>query len=143
MFKKTLAAAILLGCGLAQAFMPQSGSWVVNSELDGKPGRGMVVDAQNGTVALQMYAYENRSEEHTSELQSPCNLVCRLLLEKKKLQHHDNTTVTFPRSITRRHLDNPIRSESSPGFHAGRIARAARSRTSPPSPRSCSLIPAD
>src|SRR5256885_3811539 len=29
-----------------------------------------------------------RSEEHTSELQSPCNLVCRLLLEKKKHQHH-------------------------------------------------------
>src|SRR2546426_3580687 len=27
---------------------------------------------------------KNRSEEHTSELQSPCNLVCRLLLEKKK-----------------------------------------------------------
>src|SRR5256885_9208744 len=27
----------------------------------------------------------SRSEEHTSELQSPCNLVCRLLLEKKKL----------------------------------------------------------
>src|SRR6266446_9200137 len=29
-------------------------------------------------------AREPRSEEHTSELQSPCNLVCRLLLEKKK-----------------------------------------------------------
>src|SRR5205807_7708233 len=28
-----------------------------------------------------------RSEEHTSELQSPCNLVCRLLLEKKKKSH--------------------------------------------------------
>src|SRR5256885_7348800 len=28
-----------------------------------------------------------RSEEHTSELQSPCNLVCRLLLEKKKHHH--------------------------------------------------------
>src|SRR5256885_10772565 len=28
--------------------------------------------------------YTFRSEEHTSELQSPCNLVCRLLLEKKK-----------------------------------------------------------
>src|SRR2546426_4072442 len=28
--------------------------------------------------------YVARSEEHTSELQSPCNLVCRLLLEKKK-----------------------------------------------------------
>src|SRR6266446_8703456 len=38
----------------------------------------------------------NRSEEHTSELQSPCNLVCRLLLEKKKkiihnLPHENNT----------------------------------------------------
>src|SRR5256885_5714423 len=29
-----------------------------------------------------------RSEEHTSELQSPCNLVCRLLLEKKKKTEH-------------------------------------------------------
>src|ERR1039457_1567199 len=29
-----------------------------------------------------------RSEEHTSELQSPCNLVCRLLLEKKYIQSH-------------------------------------------------------
>src|SRR6478735_10705726 len=29
-----------------------------------------------------------RSEEHTSELQSPCNLVCRLLLEKKKERAH-------------------------------------------------------
>src|SRR2546426_1296869 len=29
-----------------------------------------------------------RSEEHTSELQSPCNLVCRLLLEKKKKNHN-------------------------------------------------------
>src|SRR5256885_4713097 len=28
-----------------------------------------------------------RSEEHTSELQSPCNLVCRLLLEKKKTDY--------------------------------------------------------
>src|SRR2546426_9281741 len=30
-----------------------------------------------------------RSEEHTSELQSPCNLVCRLLLEKKKYTRAD------------------------------------------------------
>src|SRR5256885_7093731 len=33
-----------------------------------------------------------RSEEHTSELQSPCNLVCRLLLEKKK--HLNRTSVS-------------------------------------------------
>src|SRR5256885_2754994 len=34
--------------------------------------------------ALAPAARPSRSEEHTSELQSPCNLVCRLLLEKKK-----------------------------------------------------------
>src|SRR2546426_9747275 len=34
--------------------------------------------------AWAMDALDGRSEEHTSELQSPCNLVCRLLLEKKK-----------------------------------------------------------
>src|SRR2546426_4966373 len=33
-----------------------------------------------------------RSEEHTSELQSPCNLVCRLLLEKKKKKKHHAST---------------------------------------------------
>src|SRR5256885_5733453 len=34
----------------------------------------------------------DRSEEHTSELQSPCNLVCRLLLEKKKKRSKRNGT---------------------------------------------------
>src|SRR5256885_11543975 len=33
---------------------------------------------------FQLSLVAERSEEHTSELQSPCNLVCRLLLEKKK-----------------------------------------------------------
>src|SRR5205807_8372305 len=37
--------------------------------------------ATNNTIT---FARRGRSEEHTSELQSPCNLVCRLLLEKKK-----------------------------------------------------------
>src|SRR5256885_9088315 len=45
-----------------------------------------------------------RSEEHTSELQSPCNLVCRLLLEKKKktikLLHHFNRTTSNDYSRT-------------------------------------------
>src|SRR5258708_11240028 len=36
----------------------------------------------------EFQALENRSEEHTSELQSPDHLVCRLLLEKKKQRHH-------------------------------------------------------
>src|SRR5256885_8061264 len=35
---------------------------------------------------LILYLLLNRSEEHTSELQSPCNLVCRLLLAKKKVR---------------------------------------------------------
>src|SRR2546426_9100249 len=39
-----------------------------------------------------------RSEEHTSELQSPCNIVCRLLLEKKKNDH--SLTADSPRTMT-------------------------------------------
>src|SRR5256885_10337083 len=42
--------------------------------------------------------YWSRSEEHTSELQSPCNLVCRLLLEKKKTRpqtYGDGYAVNF------------------------------------------------
>src|ERR1039457_1603629 len=46
----------------------------------------------------------HRSEEHTSELQSPCNLVCRLLLEKKKNNNHSSTKLQCrlqpPRSYT-------------------------------------------
>src|SRR5688500_19212406 len=34
-----------------------------------------------------------RSEEHTSELQSPCNLVCRLLLEKKKQETRQRNNI--------------------------------------------------
>src|SRR5256885_7602081 len=41
------------------------------------------IDRKHGSRAFHK-AVEQRSEEHTSELQSPCNLVCRLLLEKKK-----------------------------------------------------------
>src|SRR5258708_14942462 len=39
----------------------------------------------------EVSAAESRSEEHTSELQSPDHLVCRLLLEKKKTQSHSTT----------------------------------------------------
>src|SRR5256885_13210359 len=38
----------------------------------------------SGKIAKEVFETMWRSEEHTSELQSPCNLVCRLLLEKKK-----------------------------------------------------------
>src|SRR2546426_6248622 len=45
------------------------------------PRGSLAANVSNSTV--------RRSEEHTSELQSPCNLVCRLLLEKKK-SHRDH-----------------------------------------------------
>src|SRR5256885_7647074 len=38
-----------------------------------------------GGLGLRGWGGRDRSEEHTPELQSPCNLVCRLLLEKKNL----------------------------------------------------------
>src|SRR5256885_6987360 len=43
-----------------------------------------------------------RSEEHTSELQSPCNLVCRLLLEKKK-KHVTTSHVACVRTLVSDH----------------------------------------
>ncbi len=59
MLKKVLAVAGLLGAGLVHAFMPQGGTWVVTSEVNGQPGRGLAMDAQNGTLVVQMYAYES------------------------------------------------------------------------------------
>src|SRR5256885_7302859 len=41
-------------------------------------------DIDKPVIEKDYYGQDIRSEEHTSELQSPCNLVCRLLLEKKK-----------------------------------------------------------
>src|SRR5256885_7308785 len=58
-------------------------------------GSGLALKGRRADGTLEFYAITDRgpnattgpvtrSEEHTSELQSPCNLVCRLLLEKKK-----------------------------------------------------------
>src|SRR2546426_5541010 len=41
----------------------------------------------NRLKSVDLPTFGRRSEEHTSELQSPCNLVCRLLLEKKTPNH--------------------------------------------------------
>src|SRR5256885_12033154 len=57
-------------------------------------GRG--VRLTDAATLLAGHAERIRSEEHTSELQSPCNLVCRLLLEKKK----KNIRVTGIATIT-------------------------------------------
>src|SRR2546426_7292530 len=68
-----------------RAFVPRQGflalNWSARSfgTAGGAP-RGCAVHA----VLARSSECSRRSEEHTSELQSPCNLVCRLLLEKKK-----------------------------------------------------------
>src|SRR3989454_515815 len=61
-------------------------------ELENQALEGLLVSPLSRTslywgkliANLVFVAWWRRSEEHTSELQSPCNLVCRLLLEKKK-----------------------------------------------------------
>src|SRR5256885_11606915 len=60
------------------------------------------VDEIRAGLCTQLVQVE-RSEEHTSELQSPCNLVCRLLLEKKK--RTPNTSTTRHRLTIRRSVD--------------------------------------
>src|SRR5256885_13036395 len=54
-------------------------------EMGGCRTRASVAQhGRGGGAASRIPHPRPRSEEHTSELQSPCNLVCRLLLEKKK-----------------------------------------------------------
>src|SRR3989454_5730810 len=61
-----------------------AGAVVVTYNLPGSPKLKLdgptLADIFQGKISK----WNDRSEEHTSELQSPCNLVCRLLLEKKK-----------------------------------------------------------
>src|SRR5256885_10206783 len=50
----------------------------------------------------------DRSEEHTSELQSPCNLVCRLLLEKKKKNKIEITHIIIGNRVVSIHSSHII-----------------------------------
>src|SRR5256885_11054933 len=82
----------------SQHSVPSDGQWLIEpADHSGKVqltirygegrhssnwGRDVPLSEPMGLSAADMGG--SRSEEHTSELQSPCNLVCRLLLEKKK-----------------------------------------------------------
>src|SRR5256885_8744545 len=63
--------------------------WAFGSVPSDEAYKGSEASDQPGVTDLELNnwttgsADDYRSEEHTSELQSPCNLVCRLLLEKK------------------------------------------------------------
>src|SRR5260370_25035194 len=63
--------------------------------------RGLLTNVRHGADSLpdfvagtDEHGVDQRSEEHTSELQSHLNLVCRLLLEKKKKELHHQTRLT-------------------------------------------------
>src|SRR5256885_13065072 len=82
LFPYTTLFRSLDGDGLARAWRDQIRGAQQQVLLPGER-----VDAIEIAVAgrvVQQQRSLSRSEEHTSELQSPCNLVCRLLLEKKK-----------------------------------------------------------
>src|SRR5256885_12404973 len=55
-----------------------------------------------------------RSEEHTSELQSPCNLVCRLLLEKKKKTKEPYSSTSSTRRTITTHTHTPLPTHALP-----------------------------
>src|SRR3989454_296867 len=63
------------------------------------PGFYLYTHAPTGSSDSEFILEVVRSEEHTSELQSPCNLVCRLLLEKKKTEHRQPTADNYPRLL--------------------------------------------
>src|SRR5205807_7431307 len=85
---RSLGSPFLLNAVLAFVFSPSvsealfvAGSLVVVG-LAVLLGRRQLVTAAKAPTG-RSFPVGERSEEHTSELQSPCNLVCRLLLEKK------------------------------------------------------------
>ena len=63
--KALAATAIIATAGPSHAardFTPQAGTWIVSSELDGKPGRGLAIDVQGNTFFMQVFGYEKNGE---------------------------------------------------------------------------------
>ena len=46
----------------ARNFTPQAGTWIVSSELNGEPGRGLAIDVQGNTFFMQVFGYEKNGE---------------------------------------------------------------------------------
>src|SRR5947208_9291911 len=80
---------LVIGPGAARTARPWSSaqSAVIRAPDPGAASITTVTPASPEIRRLRLGNAPARSEEHTSELQSPDHLVCRLLLEKKKKQH--------------------------------------------------------
>src|SRR5256885_4521909 len=84
------AAALLAGCGPSHDAPANAGQASAKAQQNGPASVAVArgkIEVEGGLLDLSPAVagvVQQRSEDHTSELQSPCNLVCRLLLEKKK-----------------------------------------------------------
>src|SRR5437763_12064580 len=85
----TAAGAVPTGAGTMMPTRDPGGAGT--KQPSGPIGRGPAITPTAGVSTT------SRSEEHTSELQSPMYLVCRLLLEKKKDNEQTNTITACPR----------------------------------------------
>src|SRR5690606_39686454 len=79
---------LFIHCAVSSNDLPKrSRSWSISSSLMISGGQKAMVSPRLRTIRPLAWQRSKRSEEHTSELQSRENLVCRLLLEKKKKTH--------------------------------------------------------
>jgi hypothetical protein len=60
--KKILFLVCFFLSSVVHAFMPQAGTWVVTSEVNGLPGRGIALDVQNNIFAFSLYGYESSGQ---------------------------------------------------------------------------------
>src|SRR5256885_7308209 len=83
-YRQPMNAIVDLACGTG----------LLTRQLAAHADRVVGIDISEAMLrrARAFTAASHRSEEHTSELQSPCNLVCRLLLEKKKNKFLHNSS---------------------------------------------------
>src|SRR5260370_25793200 len=79
-----------IGASTSDARTPGAGKHKIDSVRKCSRRRIRAVSRMSFNVATES---NGRSEEHTSELQSHLNLVCRLLLEKKKSQNSNHTSI--------------------------------------------------
>src|SRR5256885_11146575 len=85
-------------------------------------------DRKGGLYENSEAIFDDRSEEHTSELQSPCNLVCRLLLEKYRVLDRSETARHRTRARPRGARDGALPSARDGALTAGAGDRVADGR---------------